>query len=1066
MLDAFYRAVLPAQGVYALFDGPRKRHIWCASLDELTRETVARGDEPDLYFATASFCEATERTIDNALARRAFVFDIDAGPAKMAKIEKRIAEGKAPESARDTIYLTRADALRALVAWCQSANLAPTYIIGSGAGLHVYFALSEDVIVDDWKPIADALKAKALTEGLRIDGGITGDPARILRPVGTLHNNGTRVAVLKHLAGAVHSLADLRDKLGAFVAAPKPERKRSLNADILEAPVGPPKTLAKVGERCAAMAHALQARGDVAEPYWRAMLGIIKFTIEGADAAHAHSEGHPEYDYHATQQKFDRWTAGPTSCSVFEVENPQACAGCRFKGKVKSPIMLGMMTDPELRAAGLPSVEEAAAATQQATEAAGPVEFQAFSDQDDDDGEVSLTAAAAAPAQPSSGPWAAHLPENYRVVRADTGCIMAAKRAIQKEAESGDKVTVVVDVPFSRVPFWFESWAEGTSEADCASAVFCVHNETRGTNTRFTFPAKALAARKDIFSTLASQNVQVYPNTALARDAMEDYVRDALERIRRSGQRPKIVERFGTMFDAKGRVIVAQGRHIINGDGTIIEGVVQEKLKARAAAYRAAAPDDGAGQWGPDVWASTVLPAARRHIDYLRSSYGSDNFRPYQLAIMLAWGSPMLAFMQGSFQPGAPLPGLGLTVSLYSPRSGIGKSAAMHAAALAFGVPSAIVLQLDRTNATGNARQGLLLQAGTMPSFMDEMEDVAPEDLASLISSVGNGMSKSRMDKTLQITGGVTTALVNVMSTNKSHRELVAADRNESAAVQMRMLEIDCSGVEPATRAQAEADTAARASIMDCAGAVGAMIHLAMCKLGTEQLNQLGMDCAKAARSKLNGQQDGRFMWRALGAMLAVRRILKSLGLQVFDGEALVEEFQRWHDAGYQFAQDSVAPTDGPALLSMMLADMAGKTLITHEETLQRLSMPLNDRVPEDAVARSVLSGSYVYVRTDAIREWAQKRRVSVQAVMAAGKRLGAFEPPDLEKPQQVTRKVDLFRGTKLSQGVRSTVVKVDLTKLGFDYEAPGVAVVNKGVVVELRRQAAGAATAAAKDAT
>ncbi len=1001
MLRDFYGAVLPSQGHYALFDGPRKRHIWASDLDELTQQTESLADRPDIYFATASFREPGSRTTENALYRRAFCFDIDAGEAKY-------------EKHGDKVYRSQQDAIAGLLAWVQVSRIGPSWVVSSGAGLHAYFTLTADVEVADWLPVAHALKAMALAQGLRIDPAVTGDAARVLRPLGALHRSGARVAVLFHEARS-YSLERLAAETAGHAHAP-PRREKSANALFLDAPIGPPRTLAKVVQHCAAMRQAVAARGDVAEPYWRAMLGVIKFTVEGAEAAHAASEGHPDYDYNATQQKFDRWTAGPSTCTLFEQENPEACAGCKFRGRVKSPILLGELNDEEV--AANPEVVQAAAP--QPT----PAEPEAWSVVDD------------AEPLPVRDPWAGSLPEGFRVVQTPGGYMLVVKRQIKVDDETDPehKKTVTVDAQFSGVPFWFESWAVGSDDTDPALATYCVYNAARRTVSRHTMPTRAAANRDSMLGALAAQNVQVYPSNPTTKQLMEDYVKASLERIRSASQRQKIADRFGTMHNEKGQVVVAHGRYLIHPDGTVLEGVTQERLRPRSQAYTLPLPESDAGRWEPEVWASHILPRARRHVEYLREFYSDPNFRPYQLAIMLAWASPMMAFMQGGFHPGTPLPGVGLTVSLYSPKSGIGKTAAMSAAALAFGPPSAVVMQLDRMTATDNARQALLAQSGTLPCFMDEMEDVEARDLASLISTAGNGAPKKRLTKELAITGGTATALINVMSTNKSHRELAAADRNESPATQMRLLEIECSHVQPVDQDRRTAEAKARSGLHDCAGAVGGVIHLAMCSLGSAALNELGLKCADRAARLVEGRQDGRFMWRALGAMLAVRAMLKRVGLEVFDDDELVDEFQRWHDAGYDFANDRLTPSDGPSQIAVMLGDLAAKTLVTFTVTDRRgkrdetrYDNPLSDHMPSEVVARSVLDQHIISVKVDAVREWAFKKRVSYQGLIRAAREADLFEP---DRKGSLTPRIDLFQGTRLAQGVRVPVLRVRVDRL------------------------------------
>ncbi len=57
----------------------------------------------------------------------------------------------------------------------------------SGGGLHVYWCLTEALRPEEWKPLAEGMKALALNNGLAIDPTVTGDVSRILRPVET-HN--------------------------------------------------------------------------------------------------------------------------------------------------------------------------------------------------------------------------------------------------------------------------------------------------------------------------------------------------------------------------------------------------------------------------------------------------------------------------------------------------------------------------------------------------------------------------------------------------------------------------------------------------------------------------------------------------------------------------------------------------------------------------------------------------------------------------------------------------------------------------------------------------------------
>lgn len=1022
MLQQFYRDVLPSTGAYCLFLAPSKRHVWFDSLDGLVEGTEARATAQGVYFATAAFVEPGSREAANVALRRSFAFDIDAGEEKHAK------HG-------DAVYRTQMGALAALTDWIKAHGIKPTYILSSGAGLHAYFCLDEDVTPQQWLPVAKALKAMALAQELRIDATVTSDLARVLRPPGTLHSSGAPVKILAH-GSCAYSLHNLAARVAAFVPPAPVPRKRSLNTEILEAPVGPPKSAEKIRQLCPAMGHAMQLRGDVAEPYWRAMLGVIKFTQEGEDAAHAYSQGHPEYDYDATQAKLDRWTAGPTSCATFEAENPSACAGCAYRGKFKSPIQLGMLSLQELQA-------------QPAPPAAEPVADEAENLPFVDD--TPLEAAAA----PQVMPWDGYLPEGFFVIKSGGTYRLAAEIQIPIKTGSGEDSVATVKEVFCSVPYWFESWSPAGNDSDEATAMFGYIDPATGRPTRRNMPTRLLARRQDFIIALATQNIQVFPANNRNYTSMENFIRASMERIRAAGQRPKVMSRFGSFYNSKGELVVAQGPYLITADG-IYEGVMQDKLRARGDAYTVPLPRDSSGRWGNEVWASHILPRAKRHVDYLNEFYSDPNFRPYQLAISLAIASPLLTFTQGNYYPGSELPGLGFTVSLYSPRSGIGKTSAMAAAALAYGVPNNIVAQLDSHSSTGNARGEVALQAGTMPAFMDEMEDVPPKEMAHLISSIGNGMSKKRMNKDLSITGGEKMTIINVMSTNKSHREIAAADRTESPAVQMRLLEIECSSVQPVSAERSRQETEARAALLDCAGAIGALIHWHMCRADAEELNKAGIECSDIARQKIDGSQDGRLMWRALGAVLMMRRILKGYGLKFFELDVLIDEFKRWHDAGYAFAADGILPSDPDDLLALFLSDIAGNTLVTHG--LRRagrsgnVDVVLNDRTPDNVLARSVLEDRRIYVKADALRDWCYRRKVSHISLINFARDNAIFVPPDFNNPRKVTCTKDLFQGTRIAQGVRVTAFTVDLDKLGRDVDYSHVVTRTSDNVRELVR--------------
>jgi hypothetical protein len=324
-LPRFYADVLPDTGHYCLVLLPEARHVWADSIDQLVALTEKYQDRTGVYFGTAAFQTTNNRKQSNVLALRALRLDIDAGPEKLAK------------HGIDEVYATQRDALEDSVRFFKATGLAPSYIVSSGAGLHIYFCLDQAVTPEQWLPLAKALSFKGSMADFKIDASVTEDSARILRPVGAVHHDDVRVKVIK-ATGKVYSVAELASLLGA--APPARQYDMSINADVLFDEHAPTASAFKIADHCGALRQVADTGGDVPEPYWRAMLGLVKHTIEADDAAHEWSQGYDGYDPEATARKLAAWATGPTTCSEF-ARHSKACTTCKFQGKIKSPIVLG-----------------------------------------------------------------------------------------------------------------------------------------------------------------------------------------------------------------------------------------------------------------------------------------------------------------------------------------------------------------------------------------------------------------------------------------------------------------------------------------------------------------------------------------------------------------------------------------------------------------------------------------------------------------------------------------------------------------------------------------------------
>jgi hypothetical protein len=151
----------------------KKRHIPVADPVEgiaVANQYAEAGYE--VYFACAEYATPENRKADNVVQARAFWMDFDCG------------EGKS--------YPDQHAVIQAIYLFCKTTGLpAPTHLVNSGGGLHVYWVLDEPVPIAVWKEHALLLKALSETLGLNADGARTADPASVLRVPGTFNYKQT-----------------------------------------------------------------------------------------------------------------------------------------------------------------------------------------------------------------------------------------------------------------------------------------------------------------------------------------------------------------------------------------------------------------------------------------------------------------------------------------------------------------------------------------------------------------------------------------------------------------------------------------------------------------------------------------------------------------------------------------------------------------------------------------------------------------------------------------------------------------------------------------------------------
>lgn len=307
----------------------RTVYFACAGFDEPRPKLDAEGNPEINEFGKQRM---QKRTAELALVAKSLWLDIDCGAEKAAK---------------GAGYETKAHAYARLQEVISGYDLPNPLVIDSGGGLHVYWLFDRDVLASEWLPVAKKFRALMRYAALRVDPSRDNDIASVLRPVGT-HNRkpGRPVAVVRLYSDAEYDVTPFslfKWKVASLVDAlrldvPTGPTSNSEFSDGIGEPS--PSSAVAIANQCAQLAYIRDMKGDVPEPYWRAMIGIVKHCVEGEALAQEWSSGHPSYDPDATREKFERYTAGPPTCQHFATHSDR-CTGCPSLGKIKSPIVLG-----------------------------------------------------------------------------------------------------------------------------------------------------------------------------------------------------------------------------------------------------------------------------------------------------------------------------------------------------------------------------------------------------------------------------------------------------------------------------------------------------------------------------------------------------------------------------------------------------------------------------------------------------------------------------------------------------------------------------------------------------
>jgi hypothetical protein len=333
--QSFLSAILPDSGIINItrIRGTVVTPYYESSIaDSIKKIEAITADGANIYYSMATYKAQGSRKRANAQFVKSFWVDLDCG-------EK-------------TDYASIEDGLTALDALITTSLLPKPYVVCSGYGLHVYWALTEFITPEEWQPLADKIPLLCLKYNLSLkDSGPSRDLVRILRVPGT--KNYKNVADPKDVyliqEGEPCSFDDFKAAfISAYGEADESEfapgsKLTSLmefnsNTDVFNNSIETSFKQILVSDCCNQITSAIAERATLEEPRWRAVLSIAQCCTDREKAVKAVSITHPDYNL-ATALKKAAATSGPYKCDTFKKEFPAGCAGCTMN--ITSPILLG-----------------------------------------------------------------------------------------------------------------------------------------------------------------------------------------------------------------------------------------------------------------------------------------------------------------------------------------------------------------------------------------------------------------------------------------------------------------------------------------------------------------------------------------------------------------------------------------------------------------------------------------------------------------------------------------------------------------------------------------------------
>lgn len=917
MTQAFYDSVLPPFGnrVLAVFknglDKPPVHEFFDTNEDLIEAAATYDGLKKNVYHACSVYTEPTNRKGENVQAIKALWADFDVGEKKP--------------------YAKQREPVQEFEDFRAAVNLPKSHVVSSGNGIHMYLPFTKAIPPENWDRLA-ALFAQCMDHfGLKHDPSRTTDKASILRVPGTSNykTDPAKAVVLKRLgeeapaAQLWKSLKAYADANNLIVGETKPKGKPKETNDLIGNKDYPPSHGDLVAEHCAVIKEVADTGGDVPYDVWWPAMGVAAHTTEPQAVAikwtkNRAATGHDKDDWAGA---IDQWqNFGPGTCTKFQESQHAAakCESCKFKGKISSPIQLGVSEQPEINTDAIGSHKQA------------PKELKKWGFNEE---------------------WIV----KARHAATRTGVDDDGRMTRSQKQEDGT---------YKQVPFCNRYWQvlqrvrsiDGTYQLEIG---YIKYNGKP--HETFLFDSADVMSGDKLRSAFSARELHIYGGQPAIKKA-QDLIMQDQDLLASYQLEAEVHHEMGWVTHGK----AIDGA--ITGDFVLGNHVFRPGLKAPEPIIMDAAATDIVNSY--DSNGTTA-----EWVNLVDRIYNRPGAEAYQFLILSAFAAPLVKITRGGGEwHGVPI--------VLSGDSGAAKTTTALVAASIYGKPKGVMFtQSSDQSDTLNAVTAKLGTIRNLPYIMDEMSNRTEDYISSVLYMLANGRSKDRMmvDGKLQASR-YRWDTIGWISSNDSLHETLENIRNQNTqdAGKYRSFEVFLNGSDlktvfhDVTKSDVEEDL-----LHNQYGCVGRewIQFLVNNRLKIEDI------IAKKRRTYCITETDVssmRFYKDLILMVKAAGELAKYKGWIHFDVDAVV----KWAEDKVLNLVVKINHKDWDGRISDFVASLHGRTIVTRNFREGRgrrhdVENPM-EVIPGTTVpvARKALDDKRFFVTASALRDWCRTFKV------------------------------------------------------------------------------------------